>query len=312
MTPSIAIIAIYFGTLPAYFDLWLTSCRLNPAFDWLVFTDDDFGRFDVPPNVHMHALTLDAFKRLAADSLGIPVDFTAPYKVCDFRPAYWMLLPLAGKQCEYWGHCDLDMVHGRLDRFISPALLCNAEKIFSVGHLTIYRNCPEANFMFQRYHPELSWEEILSDSRHRGFDEHLGVNRIWSYHRGRTYENESIIADLDPHVRRLEFFNSFRNRHQQLFYFDQGKVLCGFYRGDKWITREYMYVHFQKREMARRNCGPYATRFAFMSDGFGEFDAAPPTKALIRQYNATTLGDMSKELPYRFRRLVRSLRGKIA
>lgn len=310
--PPVAIIAVYFGRLPSYFDLWLTSCRFNPGFDWLVFTDCDWRAFDIPANVHMHALTLDEFRRVAADALGIPVRFGSPYKVCDFRPAYWMLLPLAGRPYAYWGHCDLDMIFGRLDRFIRADILDGAEKIFSVGHLTLYRNCPEANFMFRRHHPELNWVEILSDERHRGFDEHIGVNRIWRYHGGRTYVDETIIADLDPHVRRLEFVNALRNRRQQLFYFDQGKVLCGVYSGGRWSTSEYMYVHFQKRAMARRSCDPYASRFAIASDGFGGLAAVPPGKDLIREYNPTRLADLSKELPHRVRRLIRSVRGKIA
>ncbi|RYZ75091.1 MAG: hypothetical protein EOP91_00085 [Lysobacteraceae bacterium] len=308
MTPkySIAIIGIYFGKLPDYFDLWLASCGCNKNYEWLVFTDADCSGYEVPFNVHVHALSLAEFSRIASDALSLNIDIDTPYKVCDLRPAYWMLLPISGRTYDFWGHCDLDMVFGRLDGFITDEILENNDKIFSVGHLTLYRNSDEANLMFKRPHEALDWKEIMSDPKHRGFDEHIGVNRIWALHGGRVFENEAIIADLDPHVRRMELLDPAMNRREQIFYVDNGRVYQGYFGSDgAWVANEFMYAHFQKRKMARRDCPPYATSYVLAKDGFCALPAIPPTREFIASRNGFRIKDYFLEFRYRARRFAR-------
>jgi len=55
---SIAIIAVHFGVLPNYFQLWLDSCGHNEKFNWLVFADADLSSYAAPGNVGFRPMTL--------------------------------------------------------------------------------------------------------------------------------------------------------------------------------------------------------------------------------------------------------------
>jgi len=222
---SIAIIAVHFGVLPNYFQLWLDSCGHNEKFNWLVFADADLSSYAAPGNVGFRPMTLSGFRERMSDALGFEVGLGSPYKVCDFRPAFSVLLEGEARRYDYWGHCDLDMIFGDLSRFVTADLLARYDKTFSVGHLTLYRNCALANEMFRRPHRAIDWRVVLGDPCHRGFDEHIGVNRIWRESGGRMYEDESHIADIDPGIARFELAASRKNHRRQLFYFDRGHVL---------------------------------------------------------------------------------------
>jgi len=274
--PSVAIIVVYFGALPQYFQLWLDSCRRNDRFEWLVFTDADATEYSVPGNVHFRALTLDGFSQKMSAALGFACSLGSPYKVCDFRPIFWALLDGEPRTYDFWGHCDLDMIFGDLKRFITAELLARYDKLFSVGHLTLYRNCQTTNEMFRQPHPDVDWRAILADPRHRGFDEHIGVSRIWRAHGGRFYKNERIIADIDPAIKHFECMTPMKNYRRQLFYYDDGRVRRVYRQGGRWRNEEFMYIHFQKRPMLAIPKAP-ARCYAIAPGGFYElpFDAAP-------------------------------------
>nr|WP_294565427.1 DUF6625 family protein [uncultured Rhodopila sp.] len=212
-------------------------------------------------------------------TLGIAVEIESPYKVCDFRPVFWALLTQATRPYQYWGHCDIDMVFGNLGNYITRDLLAQYDKIFTVGHLTLYRNCSLANEMFSRPYPRFDWRAILSESRHLGFDEHIGINRIWQEHGGRTFEDETLIADIDPAIRRYERAAPNRNYRHQLFYFERGHVYRGYSVGSQWKTEEFMYIHFQKRQTTNLPTWG-STRYAIAPGGFYDL----PEGASLREF----------------------------
>lgn len=282
--PAVVIIAVYFGELPGHFQLWLDSCGFNGAFEWLVFADADASGYDAPPNVRIRAMTARRFREKFSAALGLEAGLGSPYKACDFRPAYWALLDDEPRSFDYWGHCDLDMIFGDLGRQITADLLGRYDKIFSVGHLTLYRNCPLANEMFRRPHPAFDWRATLEDPSHRGFDEHIGVNRIWRAQDGRFFEDESLIADIDPAIARFERVAPRRNYRDQLFYFDRGRIYRGYSDGAQWRAEEYLYIHFQKRPMtAMPSRG--AERYAIAPGGFFDMPAGVSPRALAGTLN---------------------------
>ena len=97
--PNVAIIVVYFGALPRWFSAWVKSCSYNPDFDWIVFTDSPEAlRYKTPTNVSVRQLTLGTFCAKMSRELGFQVSFTTFYKVCDFRPLFWVLLEDVPKQ----------------------------------------------------------------------------------------------------------------------------------------------------------------------------------------------------------------------
>lgn len=274
---KIIIFSPYFGTLPDYFQLWLNSCRLNEDFTWAVITDAATDGYEIPDNVKILHMHLSEFSQFFSTALDLKISIAHPYKICDLRPAFSILLALFPGQWDFWGHCDLDMMFGRLRNFISDEMLSNYDKIFGVGHLTLYRNDASTNSFYKRDHPSLDYREIFSQQDHFGFDEHIGVNRIWKMHSGRFYENEQVLADISPHKRRLSRASNYiyvRNYDAQIFTFENGATYRVYYHGGKIKRQEFMYVHFQKRGYKGQYFSSADLSICLTPDGFAYLPAS--------------------------------------
>jgi len=269
-TPTIVIFALYFGHLPPYFQLWLNSCENNFQIKWRLLTDADLAPYRVPENVEVTHTSLDAVVHRLRESLPTTINVDNPYKLCDLRPMYWALLQPSEK-CDYWGHCDIDMIFGKISSFLTEEILSQNDKIFSVGHFTIYRNARHVNMYFTKSHPSLDYQDIFRDPNHRGFDEHEGVNKIWQLHGGRFFENEKLILDIDPSTKRFERTNTFhfvRNYRHQAFQYENGSIKRLYWKRGKLHSEEFMYIHFQKRKFDRWDVSESYSRFYIGPDGF--------------------------------------------
>ena len=313
--PRILVIATWFGPLPAWFPLWLTSCRFNPDLDWLVATDAKLPSIDIPANVHVVRLSMPEFAARVEAAAGFPVHFVKPYKACDYRPLYGCLTDLVPGDWEFWGHCDLDMLFGNIRAFLTPELLASHDRVFGVGHFSLYRNDEDANTFYRRPCPGLDYREILSDPQPRGFDEHIGVNRIWRFHGGRFYENESVIADIDPHIgslRRTSTNASVPNNRRQIFGFDRGRLLRLYWKGGELHSEEFMYVHFQKRRFYLPAPSPDCERAWLTPGGFVPMADEPLSQARLKELNPAPFLPPLAELLHRARIDFRLLRRKFS
>ena len=87
---NICIIGIYFGKKPKNFDIWLSSCGKNSKIDFLVV-----GDFKVDfklENVKYINMKFDNFIKLAERKLDCQICEVGPYKICDLKPVYGMIL----------------------------------------------------------------------------------------------------------------------------------------------------------------------------------------------------------------------------
>lgn len=66
---KIAVLSVYYGTLPPYYRLWLRSCEYNPTIDFYLVTD--IAVENLPKNVHVIPLSFQEFHTLAEKKLGI-------------------------------------------------------------------------------------------------------------------------------------------------------------------------------------------------------------------------------------------------
>ncbi len=306
---NIALIVVYFGNLPSSFPAWLISCSYNQQIDWLVFTDSKIDQFELPPNVVVRHITLQRFCEAVSEELGFTVRFRQAYKTIDFKPLYWILLKGERKRYDFWGYCDLDMIFGDLRAHVSAPLLDSYDKIFSCGHLTLYRNCEHANQMYRNAPPSLNWRNILSSEKAFGFDEHCGVNAIWQFNNGRVFQDESMIADIDPHLAGFELQQWKLNKKRQVFFFDSGKLLQGFFAGNEWVTREYMYIHFQKRSLPFPCFAHPVKSFYITPRGFIQREPGiVPSMQSVQTLSSVPENATNKfaEFNYRIRKLVRS------
>lgn len=144
------------------------------------------NKFEWPKGYHMIIDTdLSDFKLRVKQKLGI--DYPGIYgsgKVWDMRCALGLLYEDEIKGYDWWGHCDLDVVFGDVDKFVPDSML-NELDVYSghneyvAGCFSLYRNCPEVNELFKKdilpdemqSHWEPLWKTKMSDPQPNGWVE---------------------------------------------------------------------------------------------------------------------------------------------
>lgn len=254
---KVIIIVAYFGHLPNYFQLWLDSCAYNELVDFLVFTDDRTP-FEYPDNVIVEYCTFEEIKKRFTDNYDFDVHLETPYKLCDFKPAYGDVFFDYVRGYDYWGHCDLDMLWGDIMFFLGEAIAEAYDKIMALGHLSLYRNTIENNVLYKRnVLPFMNYKDIFSSGCSYGFDEtdSYSINHIFRAE-GRRLFYKDIYADIDELSSGMDIVhydlesNCFNvEKKEQYFSFEDGKVFSHYCENGQWKKREYVYLHFQKRNM---------------------------------------------------------------
>lgn len=203
---SIAICILYFGQLPSYFKIFLKSCENAPGLNFLFFSDCDLKGENLPVNFKQIHFTISDFTNLAGKKLGIPISYDiAPYKFCDFRPAYGLVLEDYLKGFDYWGFCDIDLILGRnMEEKLSPLLgdydIINTFNRWMHGPLCFFKNLPKVNELFLQ---SADWKKVFTSPEHFAFDENGAkkdrFDEIFDSNKGLTsfIELEDAVFDED-------------------------------------------------------------------------------------------------------------------
>lgn len=170
---KIGIITYYMGSMPWYFSYFLHSCKYNPSIDFIIITDGEVKRNDIPANVFILQKTLNDLKRLAEKKMGFSVTITHPYKLCDFKPAYGFLFPEIIKDYDFWGHGDIDVMYGNIRDFMTDEILENYDVISSrhdyiAGTFCLYKNTEQMNRLFME---SKDYKKVFTNTEHFCFDE---------------------------------------------------------------------------------------------------------------------------------------------
>lgn len=255
---KIAIIVPYFGKLPNYIQLFLDSCTINNDYTWFIFTDDDY-HYNYPNNVKKIKMTFFECVELFSSKFDFNINLYSPQKLCDFKCAYGYIFSDYLKEYDWWGHCDLDQIFGNLNNFITDEMLIKYDKLFSLGHLTLYRNTADNNFVFMNtLNGKIRYKDVFTSEFGCAFDEWLpdNINEIY-LQTNRMIMLDNIGADINPY--RTDFslvyfdLNSRTYVHDKyrnsIFQWDNGS-LYRIYKNGKTISKiEFPYVHLQKRKM---------------------------------------------------------------
>lgn len=255
----------YFGKFKNYFPLFLKSCASNPNYDWMLITDN-LENYAYPDNFKIVKMSFEEFQRRVASKFDFQINLTAPYKLCDFKPAYGYILEEDIQDYEYWGHCDCDLLFGNLEKILSPLLEQGYQKIFASGHLTLYKNTYENN---RRFMHELNgktlYKEVFSVREIQTFDEDLykeNVHAIFLSEEVQVY-SEDLCAN--PNVFKSQFslmkYNPktrcFEEKKEErgAFFWSDGNVFEIRMQAGKLERKEYLYMHLQMRNMKiHRTC----------------------------------------------------------
>ena len=283
---KVGILALYFGNLPNYFPIWLKSCEYNQTIDFFLITDADIDAFELPKNVKHISISFSELKKQINEKLQMDVVLDRPYKLCDYRPAYGLIFEDILYQYDYWGHCDLDVVWGDLRKFFNLYHFEEYDKFLDRGHLTLYRNTFENNRLFQNETDCVSYKNVFSVDKSCFFDE-TDIGEIF-FSKGKKIFSKCIYADMNlfySDFRHAAHTDNPRNYRHQLFCWEEGHVFQYYLKNNKIVSQEWLYLHFQKRNM---NCPTFevqtVNRFLITPNGFiypyGNIDVG-----LIDQYN---------------------------
>lgn len=267
---KIAIIVAYFGRLPNYYQLFLDSCKVNSNYDWFIFSDDETV-YRYPNNVNFIKMNFKECQELVQSKFDFPVNLIRPQKLCDFKCAYGVIFEEYLQGYQWWGHCDLDQIFGNLNNFITEDMLHDNDKIFSLGHLTLYRNSYDNNRVFKgELNGKQRYKEVFSINQGCGFDEWLpeNVNDLYLQSDKVVYY-DNLGADINPYKTTFEtvYFDvdkrcyKHSSIHNSIFQMREGQVFQLYLACGVVQEKEYPYVHLQKRKMkdcrSNKNNGDY-------------------------------------------------------
>ena len=219
----------------------------------------------MPKNVKIVKTTFDGIKKQIQKKFDFKISLERPYKFCDFRPAYGYIFEEYLKEYDYWGYCDIDVIFGDLSKFITEDILNKYEKIFTLGHMTLYKNTYKNNKRFmEKYNGKVLYRRYLSSNENFAFDEQYektkekySINNIYD-ELGIEVYNQKPIADIFVYEQNFKLVKDFdRNDigdifeedRESIFTYENGKILRYYFKFENFIVREYMYIHLQKREM---------------------------------------------------------------
>lgn len=260
----IAFILPHFGKLDVtgYFPLFLASCGENKTVDFFLFTDDRTP-YPYPDNVHVSYLSLEELKGRIQALYDFPITLDRPYQLCNFKTAYGEIFHRELAGFDYWGYLDSDLILGNIRRFVTEEMLETYDKIYTHGHLTLYRNTEEINTLYRRPHGlngcNTDYRRSFSSGQTDGIDEWGsggGINGIFLYHRKRVYDVydfDDIAADRRGFVCALKRHSPPYHSMQPCCYqYQQGRLYRHGLAYGAALTAEVLYAHFQKRPMACR------------------------------------------------------------
>jgi len=285
MKRKIAMIQPYFGTLPNYFGLALSSYESNADFDWYILTDDRTPH-RYPPNVIVSYTTLAQLKSRFQQHFDFPIALERPYKLCDYKPLYGHLFADQLGDYDFWGYFDPDVIFGDLNRFITAEACQRYDKFCLKGHFSLYRNTPAVNLLYQQKVANcLYYKEVIGSERNWGFGERdYGVNAFFAARNLKVY-TECPIADIyyrDYAMRVIDGTATEREKSRKsCFAYEQGKVYRYYWLADEIRREEFMYIHLMKRKMTVLCSNPHA--YLIYGNAFQE--AEPITRDLLESTN---------------------------
>ncbi len=245
---SIAYVVPYFGKLPNYFPLWLTSCKCNPTVDWLVFTDDK-TEYDYPENVKVTYCTLDDIRDKAQALFDFTISLERPYKLCDFKPAYGEIFQKELEGYDFFGHCDIDQVWGNIRAFYTDEVLENYDKIGFDAHSVLYRNTEEMRSLYRTIvdgEETQNYINVYSTDKGFAFDE-AGMEKICESKNIPVFR-KIVYANLAKYHKNFSLSwitpeDEYKNEHQ-IFVWENGTVKRYYYHNGEIGNDEFMYLHY--------------------------------------------------------------------
>lgn len=248
---KIAIICPYFGNFPKNINITIQSMNNNQFIDWYIFTDNnEMCKNKKYNNIFFIPYTFEELKKNIKEKIG--TDVFSIYKLCDYKPTYGYIFEELLKKYEFWGYCDVDAIFGDLAMFFTNERLNRYDKIYDLGHLSIYRNIKELREAFMGNNiVYVPYKKILNAKYIYVFDEpyskeHQNINSIikkMGYH---IYNERNEFADID--IKYNNFYPHHRKKEKYYYFLYNSKKMYLMKTSDHKFQEEISYVHLQQKK----------------------------------------------------------------
>ncbi len=246
MKNKVCFVIPYFGKLPTWFQIYLNTCKTNEEFDWLLFTNDKTN-YNYPKNVKVNYIEFLELKELIQNKYDFQISLERPYKLCDFKAAYGDIFDEFLKDYDFWGHCDIDLLWGKIADFYNDDLFNKYDHLGIWGHCQIFRNNKFINTIYKIIDNELecNYKEVFTNDKSYGFDE-IPLNKLFNKYCKKNYFKMNF-ANLNKYDYSFHLVNyipeeDYKNKYQ-IFEYKNNKILRHYVYENKIYTEEFCYLH---------------------------------------------------------------------
>lgn len=286
---KIGFIVPYFGTFPSYFNIVLKTCESNKDIATWIFFTDDRNDYNWPSNCIVNYMSFSDMQEIIKKKFDEDVVIHKPYKLCDYKPAYGYIFEEYIRGFDFWGHCDVDCIFGKLSHFFSDRLF-KYDKILRLGHMTLYKNNVENNkrFMLSINGKEV-YREVYSTKESRMFDEdnslnYLNIEDIWRRYNFSKYCMDNKIANIWYKGNLFRIVTQKQKSkyeieplRKSIFYWDKGELYRLIIKDDKLAKNEFIYMHLMARKMKNKIVGDDSCIIKITPNKFEQIDDVPNT-----------------------------------
>lgn len=254
---KISIIIPYFGKFPSTFSLFLRSCKYNSNYNWIILTDNN-SEYNYPKNVKCINVTFTELQQIFQKKFHYNLSLEAPYKLCDYKVAYGYIFSNLLKDSDWWGYSDCDLIYGNLDKLINKDVFKHYDKIFTVGHLSFFRNAPDINQCFMKPYKGINYaKHVFTNPKIFGFDE-MVINDIFLENGLKVY-TEDLSANISVYYYKYHLVKRNFNLRRYMtedytpakYVWENGDLKRSYFSEDdgRNIVNNFLYIHFQQRAM---------------------------------------------------------------
>lgn len=247
----IMILTTYFGKFNNYFDLWKNAVAYNNTIDFKLITDNDVN--DVPSNMEVIKMGFVEIEKKISSFFDFPVVIGNGYKMSEYQPIFALIFPELVEGAEFWGYCEMDLILGNLRHFFTDEILEAYDKVYWLGHLTLYKNNEKMNHLPLMNHkfPTATYKQAFTTPYNYHFIEGGAMKWIAKYSGCKCYE---AIEFADVSFRYFNFTLA-RGKNPdcpQIYRWINGEVYRLYVKDGKIVEEELSYVHLQKRKMENK------------------------------------------------------------
>lgn len=244
---SIRIITMYFGKFNNFVPFWMKSVEQNKTVDFVLVTDNKVP--SPPKNMTVVNCSFREVQKRVMDFFDFAVDVHDAYKLSEYAVLYALIFPELVGDADFWGYCEMDLILGNLRRFITDEVLNKFDKVYYLGHLTLYRNNGQMNSMplLNHKYPTDTYKEAYASPNNFHFIEHA-MREIPLYEGVRCYYKIDC-ADIAYKYYGFVLGRGDYRENPKIFKVSNGGVYGLIVDESQIYIKEMVYVHLQKRKM---------------------------------------------------------------